>query len=320
MTNFRGRRARTVFWTIGIIAALLVAGMIALQMAIARNGPAVLDAIDRLTAGDRGVAVLTEAELGQHPRQAVTVFGVNGAGPAGEDNGRLPVILFIHGGSWASGDPDDYSFIARSLAPEGFIVAIAGYRLHPEVVYPAMLEDAASAIAWTHANIERFGGDPARITLVGHSAGAYNAVMTVLDDRWLAPYGLGAEAIAGIVGLAGPYDFYPFDSDSSRASFGSAENPQETQPVNFVSGADPPLLLIHGELDTTVKPRNSRRLEELVREAGGTVSAHYFAEMDHRAPLLALASPWRRDPTIHDLVVHFARKAKASVPVQAETR
>ena len=316
MKVIRGRRALKVLWTIGIIATVLVAGAVALQVAIARNGPAVLDAVDRLTAGKRGVALLTKANLGKHSRQTVAVYGPEG----GAGDTPRPVILFVHGGSWASGHPDDYGFIARSLVPEGFVVAVAGYRLHPEVVFPAMVEDAASAIVWTRRNIAEHGGDPSRITLVGHSAGAYNVVMASLDEQWLAAHGESSAGVAGIVGLAGPYDFYPFDKESTRASFGPAEDPEATQPVNFVSESAPPMLLIHGEQDTTVKPRNSRKLEQLVNEAGGEVSAHYFAEMDHTAPLLALASPWRRDDTVHELVVRFALRTQASVPVQAETR
>src|SRR3546814_6948358 len=109
-----------------------------------------------------------------------------------------------------------------------------------------MVEAAAGASAGTHAKASRLGGDPARLVLVGHSAGAYNAVMTALDGQWLEREGLGTDAIAGVIGLAGPYDFYHFTSEGSRNSFGHVADAGTTQTVNFANGAGPPMLLIHG--------------------------------------------------------------------------
>src|SRR3546814_14247383 len=86
--------------------------------------------------------------------------------------------------------------------------------------------------------------------------------MTALDGRWLANEGLGAGAVAGVIGLAGPYDFYPFTSEGSRNSFGHVADAGTTQPVNFANSGAPPMLLLHGETDTTVRVRNSRALAD----------------------------------------------------------
>ena len=293
---------------------LILAGL-ALQFAISRNGPAVLDNVDRLTGGNRGTMQLTSETLGNSQARKILVFG-----PQEFDAkaAQLPVLLFVHGGSWNKGSPTDYGFVARAFSPEGFIVVLAGYRLHPEAVYPAMLEDTAAAIAWTHKNIAQFGGDPTRITVSGHSAGAYNVVMAALEKRWLAQHGLDANALAGVVGLAGPYDFYPFDSESTRASFGHAEEAEATQPIHHVRPDAPAKLLIHGEDDTLVRPRNSRVLAERLRTVGADVEVLFLPDMDHNRPLLALASPWRKQPEVFSSIVEFAREARASVQVQDE--
>ena len=120
---------------------------------------------------------------------------------------KLPVIVFFYGGSWSSGDKDGYGFVGRALAAQGFLVAVPDYRLVPEVRFPGFVEDGAAAVKWVRANAARYGGDPDRLVLAGHSAGAYNAAMLALDEKWL---GADRAAVKGFAGLAGPYDFLPF--------------------------------------------------------------------------------------------------------------
>ena len=175
-----------------------------------------------------------------------------------------------------------------------------------------MLRDAAGAVAWTKTNIARLGGDPDHIVVSGHSAGAYNAAMIALDPQWLRAEGLGSDAIAGVVGLAGPYDFYPFDSDSTKAAFGGAPDPRATQPVQFARADAPSMLLLTGERDTTVKPRNSRALAAAITRAGGSVAAEYYDDLDHSGILTALASPWRRDRAVVNRIAAFAKNLPRS--------
>lgn len=295
---------------IGVVAVLAVAGGM-LMLAIRNNGPAVLDAIDRLTGGTRGVVLVAKTSYGGHQDQKLRIYA-----PAAAKQ-PLPVLVFVHGGSWRWGDPDDYNFVARSLAPEGFLVVLAGYRLGEDGRYPAMLEDTASAIAHAARLAPRYGGDPARMVLAGHSAGAYNVVQTALEEKWLAD---GPGRIRGVVGLAGPYDFFPFDSESTIASFGSVEAGAASQPVNHARGDAVPMLLIHGERDMLVKPRNTRALSRALRAADAPVETLFYEEFDHNAPLVSLASPWRRSRDVDNALIDFARRvSEVSVPVQAET-
>ena len=314
-------------WILFIVALLIAGTAFALQYSIGRNGPKVLDIADRVVGGSRDVVLVHGESLGDHPKQKLTVYRQE----AGEESAEAkPVFLFVHGGGWRSGDIDDYGFLARGLAPEGYVVVLVGYRLGPNGTFPRMLEDTAKGIAWTKRNIAQYGGDPDSIFISGHSAGAYNVAMLGLDPQWMGHEGLETIDIAGVIGLSGPYDFYPFDSESTKRAFGDAEDGPATQPVNFARANAPPMLLIQGGRDTVVSPRHAPALEKAVTEAGGKAATKMFAEMDHNAPILATASPWRRNRALIESINSFisgvlaeqgaAEEAPASVPVQAETR
>ncbi len=298
------------------LAALAILGAVALYTAIGRDGPGVLSAIDRIAGGDGGAKHLAKLSTGEDTRQNVVFWG-----PANGGSEPRPVLVFVHGGSWRSGAPGSYDFLARAFIARGFVVALAGYRLGAEGRYPAMLEDTASALAQVHREAPRFGGDPDRIALVGHSAGAYNAAMIALEPRWLENEGMTPKAVRAVVGLAGPYDFYPFDSESTIAAFGHVADPVSTQPVVHVRADAPPMLLIHGLKDTLVKPRNTRALAAALEQAGASVQTVFYPGMAHNDPLIALAAPWRSRRDVADRIAAFAREASSlSVPVQAQTR
>ena len=268
-----------------------------------------LRAFNNLVPKDRGVEQAERgAAFGSHPRQRLDVYRPTrraaGASP-------LPIIVFIYGGSWNSGERGGYGFAARALAARGFVVAVPDYRLVPEVRFPAFLEDGASAVRWVRVNAARLGADPSRIVLVGHSAGAYNAAMLALDPRWL---GQDREAIRGFVGLAGPYDFLPLSGPVTTAAFGEARVPAETQPVSFASAGDPPALLLHGEADTTVYPRNSRLLAERLRAAGVDAGVTLYPNLGHVGIVAALARPFRGRAPVLDDIAAFAAEVTPAPP------
>ena len=293
---------------LGVIAVI----GLALWLAVRANGPAVLDTVDRIAGPSSGVELVKTARYGSDSAQKLRIYR------SGSASAPQPVLIFFHGGAWAHGDPDDYGFVARNLAPQGHVVVLGGYRMNEAGRYPAMLEDTAAAIRWVRDNIGEFGGDPDRIVLSGHSAGAYNAVQVALDGQWLERAGVLASAIRGVVGLSGPYDFFPFDTPRSKAAFETVGAGPESQPVNHASAQAPPLLLVHGEADTVVKPRNSRALAKALHEQGAMVETLFLPGKSHNDPLLALASPWRRNPQVFDRVADFLdRTTQVSVPVQA---
>jgi acetyl esterase/lipase len=156
------------------------------------------------------------------------------------------------------------------------------------------------------ANIATYGGDKNRLFLMGHSAGAYNAVMMGLVGTQYGGPDL-AGRVKGVIGLAGPYDFYPFDVQEAIDAFGQVAQPLETQPVELVHPDMPPLLLLHGEKDETCLPRNSRALAARTLAAGGEVETHYYAGLAHAGILLALFRPLRWRAPVYRQALAFMR-------------
>lgn len=221
-----------------------------------------------------------------------------------------PVVVFFYGGSWSEGSKSGYAFVGRALAALGYVVVVPDYRLVPDVEYPAFLDDCALAVAWTGRNINRHGGDWTRMALAGHSAGAYNAVMTALDRRLVEAHGQRA-AIRGVIGLSGPYDFFPFDGPISLRVFGGVPEPRLTQPVNHVGAEPPPMFLGHGERDTLVLPRNSTRLAQELDQVGTTAQTRIYKGLAHAGVLLSIGLPLRwRAPVLADMA-RFLREVFA---------
>lgn len=232
---------------------------------------------------------------GPDKRQVLDIYAPRaGAGP-------WPVVYFVYGGSWADGERRYYEFAGRALAAAGYVVVIIDYRLVPQVEYPAFLEDCAAGLAWTAQHIAEHGGDPTRIALMGHSAGAYNAVMLILAGRYLAP-DLAAH-VKAFIGLSGPYDFYPFDVPVSLRTFGAVLEPKATQPVHLARPGLPPMLLVTGDADKLVYPRNTVALAARLREAGNVVIETHYPGLGHAGTLLALGAWGRhRGPVLKDSI------------------
>lgn len=248
---------------------------------------ATLNRLNALTPGDGGVVLRVDgAAYGPDPRQRLDVYA-----PA-VSAGPLPVVVFFYGGGWNSGYRGGYAFAARAIAARGFVVVVPDYRLVPEVRFPAFVDDAAAAIRWTVDHIAASGGDPARIAVAGHSAGAHIALLVTLDRHYLAAAGVPG-AVKAAVGLAGPYDFLPLDAQSAIDAFGQAPDRQATQPIHFVRADAPPALLLTGDADDTVKPRNTASLAAALRGVGAPVEVRTYPGVGHIGILLALSKPFR---------------------------
>jgi len=208
-------------------------------------------------------------------------------------SGTAPVAMFFYGGSWDSGRREDYGWVGRALAAQGFVTVVPDYRLWPQVRFPDFVEDCAAAARWTVDNIARHGGDASRLVLVGHSAGAYNAAMLALDRRWLGRAGVTGSPVRAFAGLSGPYDFLPLDGPVTRRTFGEAQDLEATQPTRFVGPGAPAAFLATGDADTTVRPRNTRKLAAALRAAGAPVEERHYPGLNHADTVLALSRPLR---------------------------
>jgi acetyl esterase/lipase len=230
---------------------------------------------------------------GDGPRQRLDVYRPRRAAKA-------PILVFCYGGSWQRGSRDLYRFVGASLAAQGIVTVVPDYSIFPPARFPMFVEDAARAVRFAHDNAPQWGGDPARLVLMGHSAGAYIAAMLSFDPQWLWQVSLNLQTdLAGFIGLAGPYDFLPIKSRTLRTIFGGA-NRAETQPISFVTGKEAPALLITPWRDPLVSPENSRRMAEKIRAHGGIAEERTYPGVGHLTLIGAFAPALRvLAPVLH---------------------
>jgi acetyl esterase/lipase len=287
-----------------IVAVPALAVLVVWAAVAATSALAVFNA---LVPVDRGVVRVAEGvAYGADRRQRLDVYR-----PAGRP-GSLPVLIFSYGGAWNSGERGLYEFAGRAFAAAGFLTIVYDYRLVPDVRFPAFVEDTAAVIAWAAGRAESFGGDGRSLFLAGHSAGAYNVALAALDARYLAAHGLDPGVISGVAALSGPFDFLPLDGVWTQAAFGHWPDLPETQPVNAVTPAAPPFLLVTGDSDRTVYPRNSQRLAERLEAAGVEARLVMIEGLGHADVLTALARPLRWRAPVLDEVTGFFLSLQAS--------
>ncbi|MDP8254758.1 MAG: alpha/beta hydrolase [Candidatus Alcyoniella australis] len=192
------------------------------------------------------------------------VFSPLGPGP-------YPVLIFVHGGAWRIGDKDNppHTALARNFAQLGFVCVSINYRLTPRVAFPEHARDVAQAVAWTVNNVASYGGDPQKIVISGHSAGAHLATIVALDPQYLAQVGLTPQVFSGAIGFSGPYDIANSISNAKSGNmtrrklegvFG--DDPamwDEYSPIHHASPHFPPTLIVVGERDRLTTEEVSRR-------------------------------------------------------------
>ena len=222
---------------------------------------------------------------------------------------NAPVVVFFYGGSWRSGDRAYYRFVGQALARRGVLAIIPDYRKAPDHPFPDFMLDAASAVAWTRNNVAASGGDRSRIFLMGHSAGAQIAALLATDGRYLATHGLRPRDLAGVIGLAGPYDFLPLTEPAIKQALGPSIGWRNTQPINFVDGDEPPFLLLQGDVDKRVDPGNAPRFAERLRAHGVSVTLTIVPGVGHVAMLNGFYST-RWSPALQDSVEWIAQHAR----------
>jgi acetyl esterase/lipase len=254
-----------------------------------------------------GVTITHDVAYGPLPREKLDIYRPDVAGPT-------PVIVFFYGGSWNSGSKAMYPFVAATLARKGFAVLVPDYRLYPEVRFPTFLEDSARSVAWAQAHLAAFGGDPDRVFVMGHSAGAYNAVMLGLDAPLLKAVGSSRDSLAGVIGLAGPYDFLPITGADIKPIFATVGDGPESQPITYVDGHAPPMLLLAGADDTTVLPRNTLALAARITAKGGSVQTHIYPGLAHIGLVTAIAPIFQGRAPVLAAITDFVRTQRRAAP------
>jgi acetyl esterase/lipase len=228
-------------------------------------------------------------------RQQLDVYVPDGAA-------ARPIIVFWYGGAWEKGEKSNYRFVGAALAEAGYVAVLPDYRLYPEVRFPAFIDDGAAALAWVAAHAREIGGDPRRIYVAGHSAGAHLAAMLAYDGTRLSRGGVAPDTIRGFIGLSGPYALTPNDA-TLNTIFAAPFTPADWQPVQLARAGAPPALLMHGEADTVVDVEHARQMARQLQLLGVPVTLHTYPERGHS-----------------DTVAAFAAAAPHKLPVLAEIR
>jgi acetyl esterase/lipase len=239
-------------------------------------------------------------QYGLGSRQHLDIYQPNQEAPAG----GFPVVVFFYGGSWNDGERASYKFVGQALAAHGILTFIADYRLYPEVRYPDFLSDCAVAVSFAFKQASKYKGNPKRVFVMGHSAGAYNASMLAFDERWLSSVGHSTKELAGFVGIAGPYDFFPMTNRNTQPVFFHPNYPAGSQPIQYVSASAPRTFLGAAKEDSLVDPnRNSIALSERLKAAGANITLRLYDRVSHVTVIAALAWPLRwLAPVLEDVV------------------
>ena len=199
--------------------------------------------------------------------------------PAGA--GPFPLVVFIHGGGWSTGNKEPGVKYFSDLAPRGYAVASINYRLSGEAVFPAQIQDCKAAVRFLRANASKYGIDANRIAVMGDSAGAHLAALVAatgdqtLWDTAGMPNASVSSRVQALVTMAAPASIFTGDADSAFAGLlgctsvaACPAKVREAEPTMYVSSDDPPALVLQGTNDPVVPPDNARMLDEALVRAG----------------------------------------------------
>jgi acetyl esterase/lipase len=243
---------------------------------------------------------IADLSYGEDARQRLDVYA-----PKHPDH--RPVVIFFYGGTWSSGKKSEYAFVGAALAERGYVTVIPDYRLYPEIRFPGFIEDGARAVAWVQQHARDFGGDPDRLVLMGHSAGAHIAALLALNPSYLAAAGVRPNSVAGFIGLSGPYALVP-DTDTLHAIFGAPYTSDDWQPVHFANRTSPPTLLLHGADDKVVYSAHTEKLRDALSSHGVEVETHLYPGRGHADTIASFSVVARyRTPALAQTLAFLGR-------------
>jgi len=197
--------------------------------------------------------------------------------PVNEKN--FTTVIWFHGGGLLNGE----RYIPENLKKQDIAVIPVSYRFSPQVTCPAYIEDAAAAVAWVFNNIKKYGGDPDKIYVSGHSAGGYLALMVGLDKKWLNHHGIDANRIAGLF----PFSGQTVTHSTIRRERGISEKLpviDSLAPINHAREDAPPLYLITGDRDLEIAARYAENvyMVEIMKHVGHKKTSLYELQgFDH---------------------------------------
>jgi acetyl esterase/lipase len=238
-----------------------------------------------------------------------------------KDQKDFPVVLFVHGGAWRHGDKNYfgvYSALGSMFARNGIGAVITNYRLSPDVMHPEHIKDVARAFAWTHKNIEKYGGRPDQIFVCGHSAGGHLVALLATDESYLKAEGLSLKDIKGVLPLSGVYSLpekfslaLPFAGPKAKVEtepatmmvdrlfdsvFGKdKEKRKEAFPIAHIKEGLPPFLILYGDGDLPDFDKNAEGFAKALKEKSVKVETMEIAKRNHLSLIIDAADD--DDPT-----------------------
>ena len=230
--------------------------------------------------------------------------------PPGAPSRGLPVLLFAHGGAWTHGYKEWIGLMAPAITAFPAILVSVSYRLAPDNRFPLPLEDCLSALAWCHANIARYGGDPARISVGGHSAGGHlYALLTVRRDL-LKRAGLPADIVKGCFPISSQLNLvFPNPSRENGESriyemfLARREDAEAASPLHQLEGNTTPFVLAWGEHDFPRIARSNEDMYRALQRQSNPVERRMLPGFDHFDMALDLARP--ENPVVQALRRHM---------------
>jgi len=236
-----------------------------------------------------------------------------------------PVLVFIHGGGWNTGDKaydvagsDLYANIGRYFASRGIGTAVINYRLLPHVNWREQIRDAAAATAWVYRNAARYGGNPKRLFLSGHSAGAQLAARIALDPEPLKKEGFSKGIVAGVIGVSGAG--YEIASKRSISSTGGLKTyyakrfadgdetdawAKEASILRFIDKTAPPFLILYGSAETNDLKQQSELLAKRLKSSGVPMEWIVIPHRDHIQTVMTMS---REEGVTTPALRHFIEK------------
>jgi acetyl esterase/lipase len=198
----------------------------------------------------------------------------------------FPVVMFVHGGGWHSGNKEMYASIGRVFARNGLGAAVINYRLTPKVKHPGHIEDVAKAFVWLRGNVGRYGGRADRIIACGHSAGGHLVALLATDDRYLKAEGAGLNDIRGVIAISGAYAIDSIYGLYTSVFGADRAVRRDASPCRHVTGGHPPFLLLYAERDLPTVEKETRNFQDDLRQANCEVQANLIKNRTHISVIL----------------------------------
>lgn len=231
------------------------------------------------------LSVFSGIKYGEDDRHTLDIYLPN--------TNNYPVVMFVHGGSWESGSKDIYGSLGHMFSKQGIGCVVINYRLSPQVKHPAHIEDVARAFAWTNNNISRYGGDPERIYLMGHSAGGHLVALLGTNEQYLLKNNLSKTKIKGVIAISGMYDFNLLVLKWAGLSyiFPTAADRNAASPLRHVKPDSPPFMIVYAQKDLTTFEGHAKDLHRTMSKAGVKSTLLMVPNRDHFTILFEICDP-----------------------------